>query len=177
MADAEGLHYVYIGNVPGHPAENTYCPKCRRLLVERVGLTTRPDVDSQRQLPILPAADSGHMARMSEEESVMRTQSAYLVGRAALLLAMLAVVHAAMFPRAASPRTTSDSQRLPAASIRPIRKALSAMIDEMLARASVPEITDRFWPWWLRTLATSIPARWRLTPMPRSRDESFPAWW
>jgi len=40
MADAEGLHYVYIGNVPGHPAQNTYCPKCRHLLVERVGLTT-----------------------------------------------------------------------------------------------------------------------------------------
>ena len=41
IADAEGLHYVYIGNVPGHPAENTYCPKCRRMLVERVGLTAR----------------------------------------------------------------------------------------------------------------------------------------
>jgi pyruvate formate lyase activating enzyme len=41
IADAEGLHYVYIGNVPGHPAENTYCPKCRRLLVERVGLTAK----------------------------------------------------------------------------------------------------------------------------------------
>jgi pyruvate formate lyase activating enzyme len=41
IADAEGLHYVYIGNVPGHPAENTYCPKCRRVLVERVGLTVR----------------------------------------------------------------------------------------------------------------------------------------
>ncbi len=39
IADAEGLHYVYIGNVPGHPAENTYCPKCRKLLVERMGLT------------------------------------------------------------------------------------------------------------------------------------------
>ena len=41
IADAEGLHYAYIGNVPGHPAENTYCPKCRRMLVERVGLTAR----------------------------------------------------------------------------------------------------------------------------------------
>jgi pyruvate formate lyase activating enzyme len=40
IADAEGLHYVYIGNVPGHPAENTYCPKCHHVLVERVGLTT-----------------------------------------------------------------------------------------------------------------------------------------
>jgi pyruvate formate lyase activating enzyme len=39
IADAEGLHYVYIGNVPGHPAQNTYCPQCRKLLVERVGFT------------------------------------------------------------------------------------------------------------------------------------------
>jgi pyruvate formate lyase activating enzyme len=37
IADAEGLHFVYIGNVPGHPAQNTYCPKCKRMLVERVG--------------------------------------------------------------------------------------------------------------------------------------------
>jgi len=37
IADAEGLHYVYIGNVPGHPAENTYCPKCKRVVVERRG--------------------------------------------------------------------------------------------------------------------------------------------
>ena len=39
IADAEGLHYVYIGNVPGHPAQNTYCPQCRKMLVERVGFT------------------------------------------------------------------------------------------------------------------------------------------
>ena len=39
IADAEGLHYVYLGNVPGHPAENTYCPKCRHLVVERAGFT------------------------------------------------------------------------------------------------------------------------------------------
>jgi pyruvate formate lyase activating enzyme len=39
IADAEGLHYVYIGNVPGHPAQNTYCPKCHKMLVERVGFT------------------------------------------------------------------------------------------------------------------------------------------
>ena len=39
IADAEGLHYVYIGNVPGHPAESTYCPKCRHVLVERLGFT------------------------------------------------------------------------------------------------------------------------------------------
>lgn len=32
-----GLYYVYIGNVPGHEAENTYCPSCNRLLIKRVG--------------------------------------------------------------------------------------------------------------------------------------------
>ena len=30
-----GLHYVYIGNVPGHPYENTYCPNCHELVVKR----------------------------------------------------------------------------------------------------------------------------------------------
>ena len=39
IADAEGLQYVYIGNVPGHKAENTYCPGCRHLLIERTGFT------------------------------------------------------------------------------------------------------------------------------------------
>ena len=39
IADAEGLHYVYIGNVPGHPAESTYCPHCRKKVVDRTGYT------------------------------------------------------------------------------------------------------------------------------------------
>lgn len=32
-----GLKYVYIGNVPGHYAESTYCPQCGKLLVGRTG--------------------------------------------------------------------------------------------------------------------------------------------
>ena len=32
-----GLHYVYIGNVPGSKAQNTYCPSCGNLLIERRG--------------------------------------------------------------------------------------------------------------------------------------------
>jgi pyruvate formate lyase activating enzyme len=32
-----GLHYVYLGNVPGSKQENTYCFKCGKLLIERVG--------------------------------------------------------------------------------------------------------------------------------------------
>jgi pyruvate formate lyase activating enzyme len=34
-----GLHFVYAGNIPGRVGsfENTYCPNCKTLLVERVG--------------------------------------------------------------------------------------------------------------------------------------------
>lgn len=30
-----GLNYVYIGNVPGHPSESTYCPNCNELVIKR----------------------------------------------------------------------------------------------------------------------------------------------
>jgi pyruvate formate lyase activating enzyme len=33
----EGLHFVYIGNLPGHPGEHTVCPKCGVLLIQRLG--------------------------------------------------------------------------------------------------------------------------------------------
>ncbi len=33
-----GLRFVYLGNVPGHPAENTRCPECGELLIERAGV-------------------------------------------------------------------------------------------------------------------------------------------
>ena len=39
IARAQGLRYVYIGNVPGHPAEHTYCPTCGRALIKRHGYT------------------------------------------------------------------------------------------------------------------------------------------
>ena len=38
-ARAEGLDFVYLGNVPGHPGENTVCPKCGKVLIRRVGYT------------------------------------------------------------------------------------------------------------------------------------------
>jgi pyruvate formate lyase activating enzyme len=38
----EGMKYVYIGNVPpGSPGESTYCPKCKKLLIERAGYEVR----------------------------------------------------------------------------------------------------------------------------------------
>jgi len=37
IALREGLEYVYIGNVPGHEANNTYCPVCSAELIHRIG--------------------------------------------------------------------------------------------------------------------------------------------
>jgi pyruvate formate lyase activating enzyme len=37
ISRAEGLEYVYLGNLPGHPAESTYCPKCGGILIQRRG--------------------------------------------------------------------------------------------------------------------------------------------
>lgn len=34
----EGLHFVYVGNVLGHRYEDTYCPDCGELLIQRFGL-------------------------------------------------------------------------------------------------------------------------------------------
>lgn len=37
----EGLKFVYVGNVPGHPAENTFCPGCGQTVIERAGYGVR----------------------------------------------------------------------------------------------------------------------------------------
>ncbi|WP_455278075.1 AmmeMemoRadiSam system radical SAM enzyme [[Eubacterium] cellulosolvens] len=33
----QGLNYVYVGNIPGHRLENTYCHNCNELIIERFG--------------------------------------------------------------------------------------------------------------------------------------------
>ncbi len=35
IAMKHGLHYAFIGNVPGHPGNNTYCPKCGKTVIKR----------------------------------------------------------------------------------------------------------------------------------------------
>jgi pyruvate formate lyase activating enzyme len=37
IAASEGLEYIYIGNRQTATGENTYCPGCQRLLIQRVG--------------------------------------------------------------------------------------------------------------------------------------------
>ena len=39
IGKAAGLHYVYLGNVPGSREENTFCHRCGGLLIERSGYT------------------------------------------------------------------------------------------------------------------------------------------
>ena len=35
LGKGEGLRFVYVGNVPGHPGRNTICPCCGRTVIER----------------------------------------------------------------------------------------------------------------------------------------------
>ena len=37
LALSEGIHYVYLGNVPNHEGNNTYCHNCKKLLIRRQG--------------------------------------------------------------------------------------------------------------------------------------------
>jgi pyruvate formate lyase activating enzyme len=36
---SEGMHFVYVGNVLGHPGNHTYCPGCKAVVVKRSGLS------------------------------------------------------------------------------------------------------------------------------------------
>ena len=39
IALQEGIHYAYIGNVPGHAGDNTYCHQCGKTIILRQGYT------------------------------------------------------------------------------------------------------------------------------------------
>jgi pyruvate formate lyase activating enzyme len=61
VAKKEGLRYVYVGNVPGHPLEDTYCPGCNNVAIGRYGyLIDQWNLDAQNkckncgyQLPVI----------------------------------------------------------------------------------------------------------------------------
>ena len=71
VAREEGLRYVYVGNVPGHPWEHTYCPECDSIAIKRYGFDiTGWNLDEQNrcvdcgyQLPIV----GGLSSSVSEE--------------------------------------------------------------------------------------------------------------
>jgi pyruvate formate lyase activating enzyme len=41
IALEEGVRFVYLGNVPGHPGDNTYCPTCSRPIIVRQGFAVQ----------------------------------------------------------------------------------------------------------------------------------------
>jgi pyruvate formate lyase activating enzyme len=51
IAMSEGLIYVYIGNVLSKEGQNTYCPKCKKLLIERKGYTITQNHINSGQCP------------------------------------------------------------------------------------------------------------------------------
>jgi len=40
----EGLRYIYAGNVPGDPHENSYCPHCGQVVIRRLGYHTHSEL-------------------------------------------------------------------------------------------------------------------------------------
>ncbi len=56
-----GLHFVYAGNLPGRVGEyeNTYCPSCRKLLIERWGFNVRQNNLRDGRCPKCTAAIPG----------------------------------------------------------------------------------------------------------------------
>jgi pyruvate formate lyase activating enzyme len=53
IAKEAGLKYVYIGNVWGHPLENTYCPKCGTKVIERKGFfITKWNLTEDNRCPV-----------------------------------------------------------------------------------------------------------------------------
>ena len=44
MALDLGLKYVYIANLPGDEGNNTYCPACKKAVIERLGLVVKSNL-------------------------------------------------------------------------------------------------------------------------------------
>ena len=41
IAKSMNLNYVYLGNIPQHKSNHSFCPKCQTLLIERRGYITK----------------------------------------------------------------------------------------------------------------------------------------
>ncbi|MFQ5590668.1 MAG: AmmeMemoRadiSam system radical SAM enzyme [Phycisphaerae bacterium] len=58
-----GVHYVYAGNVPTHPGENTYCHNCSHELIRRIGFRVRFNRISEGKCPNCGTGIPGVWAR------------------------------------------------------------------------------------------------------------------
>ena len=59
VARNAGLNYVYIGNVPGHQGETTFCPVCKRALIVRKGYTVTENNLLEGRCPFCKAEIKG----------------------------------------------------------------------------------------------------------------------
>ncbi|MGD8869507.1 MAG: hypothetical protein PVI01_17955, partial [Gemmatimonadales bacterium] len=44
IARTNGMHFPYVGNVPGHEGNNTYCPGCGSIVIRRTGFFVRENL-------------------------------------------------------------------------------------------------------------------------------------
>jgi pyruvate formate lyase activating enzyme len=51
IAEKSGMKFVYIGNLPGLHEENTFCPRCKQLLIERSGYVIKKKVIQNNLCP------------------------------------------------------------------------------------------------------------------------------
>ena len=58
-----GIRYVYLGNVPMHPGENTYCHQCKTELIRRVGFRVASNIIKDGQCPKCAARIPGVWTR------------------------------------------------------------------------------------------------------------------
>ena len=74
VAKQVGLKYVYIGNVPGHPHESTYCSECKKIVVRRYGVDILEwNLDESNRckfcsnkIPIFGGLDKGYQQKRFE---------------------------------------------------------------------------------------------------------------
>ncbi|MCD6279763.1 AmmeMemoRadiSam system radical SAM enzyme [Candidatus Micrarchaeota archaeon] len=53
IAMDEGLNYVYTGNIPGDAGENTYCPNCGNMIIQRYGFQViRMNITEDNRCPV-----------------------------------------------------------------------------------------------------------------------------
>ena len=60
IAHTVGLEFVYIGNVPGIPEENTFCPECGKTIVGRTGYRVHTYMIENNQCGFCQAEIPGH---------------------------------------------------------------------------------------------------------------------
>ena len=59
IGEEAGLRFVYTGNIWGDQGENTLCPACGKLLVERRGFSVKTNLLKRGACPACAAPVSG----------------------------------------------------------------------------------------------------------------------